>query len=239
MKDEDWLFVSDVIDKKITARSAMKRRSHAGKGGRVRFPSDNLSKKELQKMSGECKSYRLNDPMTWAEFKSMPDDLKVAYIKALRKKYNVPDKNVAEMFGINKDYIYRQFKALGLGRDVRTSHPKWDKEGFYAWVNGVPKIPTPVIEEEPAEEPIQEVAIFSDEPEMFVEDDLPFDEPDPIPEAVEFTKFVPLTATPCNGSMTFKCPADQALNTLKQLLGSANCSISVMWRVLEGDEDNG
>ena len=144
-------------------------------------------------MSGECKSYRLNDPMTWAEFKSMPDDLKVVYIQALRKKYNVPDKNVAEMFGINKDYIYRQFKALGLGRDVRTSHPKWDKEGFYAWVNGVPKIHTPVIEE-PAEAPVFEVTqedisdieqempgvkILPIEPEAYVEEDLPFEELNP------------------------------------------------------------
>ena len=81
MKDETYAFISDVKDKKITARSARHTRTHCGKGGRVRFPSDNLSKKELQKMNGECKSFRLNDPMVWKEFKSMPDDLKITYIK--------------------------------------------------------------------------------------------------------------------------------------------------------------
>ena len=90
MKDETYLFVSDMKDKKVTARSARNKRTHCGKGGRVRFPSDNLSKKELQKMNGECKAYRLNDPMGWKEFKAMPDDLKITYIKLLRKEFNVP-----------------------------------------------------------------------------------------------------------------------------------------------------
>ena len=35
-------------------------------------------------MSGECKSYRLNSPMSWDEFKAMPDDIKITYIKLLR-----------------------------------------------------------------------------------------------------------------------------------------------------------
>lgn len=50
----------------------------------------------------------------------------------------------------------------------------------------------------------------------------------------------PETATPINGSMQFKCPADQALNTLAQLLGNTNCAISIMWRVIEegGDKDD-
>ena len=48
---------------------------------------------------------------------------------------------------------------------------------------------------------------------------------------------IPETATPCNGSMNFNCPADQALNTLAQLLGNANCAISVMWRVIEEGAD--
>jgi hypothetical protein len=57
---------------------------------------------------------------------------------------------------------------------------------------------------------------------------------------VKNTLGFPETATPCNGSMQFKCPADQALNTLSQILGNTNCAISVMWRVIEegGDKDD-
>ena len=181
MKDETYAFISDVKEKKVTARSARHTRTHCGKGGRVRLPSDNLSKKELMKMSGECKSYRLNEPMSWAEFKAMPDDIQITYVKLLRQKFNVPDKKLAEMFGTSKDGISFRFKKLGISMGKRQKRTNWDSEGFYAWLHGVNKLPTtvpeeptevPVIEEVPIEEPIQE------EPEVFVEDDLPFEEPD-------------------------------------------------------------
>lgn len=131
-------------------------------------------------MNGEVKSYRLNDPMSWIEFKSMPDDLKVVYIQELRKKYNVPDRYIYQMFGIGKDTLIKEMKRLNLilgdrGRGRRA----WDKEGFLSWANGV-DAHAPVPEEEPAEEPIQEPVIFSEEPEAYVEDDLPFEEPDPV-----------------------------------------------------------
>ena len=176
-------------------------------------------------MNGECKSYKLNDPMAWKEFKALPDDLKITYINLLRKKFNVPGNHIAKMMGINDCSYSQEINRLGIseGKGCRGKCTPWDKEGFFAWWHGVDALLTPV-----PEEPIQE------EPETFVEDDLPFEEPDPIP-----FDFVPLTAIPCNGSMTFKCPADKALNTLAQLLGNTNCAISVMWRVIEegGAED--
>ncbi len=266
MKDETYLFISDVKDKKVTARSARHTRTHCGKGGRVRFPSDNLSKKELQKMNGECKSYRLNDPMAWKEFKSMPDDLKITYIKLLRQKFNVPGNHIAKMMGINTCSYSQEINRLGIseGLHSRGRCTPWDKEGFYAWWHGVDKLPTPVEEELTQEEKkqiffggtenlpedkihwVEPESVKTEETEAYVEDDLPFEEPDPVPAfdikpfSNQPSKGTSVPATPCNGSMQFKCPADQALNTLAQLLGSTNCAISVMWRVIEeGDGDNG
>ena len=262
MKDETYAFISDVKDKGITARSARHKRTHCGKGGRVRLPSDNLSKKELQKMNGEVKRYRLNDPMDWKEFKSMPDDLKTTYIKLLREKFGVPDTQLGKAMGINCCSFSNEMSRLGLniGVGVRNGATKWDKEGFWAWWNGVDKLPTPISEEVTQEEkktiffggtenlPEEKIHWVELEPnkaeetEAYTEDDLPFEEPDPIP-VDDFMKFkaipVPVTATPCNGSMQFKCPADQALNTLAQLLGKTNCAISIMWRVIEEGDDYG
>ena len=130
-------------------------------------------------MNGEVKSYRLNDPMFWIEFKSMPDDLKVVYIQALRNKYNVPDMYIHQMMGIGKDTFIKEMRRLNLLLGRHRGSTKWDKEGFLSWANGV-DVPTTVPEEEPAEEPIQEPVIISEEPEAYVEDDLPFEEPDPI-----------------------------------------------------------
>ena len=133
-------------------------------------------------MSGECKSYRLNAPMSWSEFKEMPDDIQIAYVKLLRQKFNVPDKKLAEMFGTSKDGISFRFKKLGISMGKCQKRKNWDSEGFYAWLHGVDKLPTPV-PEEPTEVPVIEEPI-QEEPEFFVEDDLPFDmvpakEPEP------------------------------------------------------------
>ncbi len=179
MKDETFAFISDVKDKKITARSARHQRSHTGKGGRVRLPSDNLSKKELQKMNGECKSYRLNDPMAWKEFKAMPDDIKCTYIKLLRNKFNVPFNHIGKMLGCCQKTISDEIVRLGLseGRGAKGRSKKWDKEGFYAWWNGVEQIPAPAIEEVAITQEEKE-AIFFGEEKGYVEDDLPFEEPE-------------------------------------------------------------
>lgn len=177
MNDEEFVFMSDSREKAITARSA---RSKKTKGGRVRLPSDNLSKKELQKMNGECKSFRLNDPMGRKEFMSMPDDLKIVYIQAIRNKYRIPDSHLGKAMGFPQQNFAKLVKRLGLSRGKAAGgHVKWDKEGFFAWWHGVDQLPTPVIEE-PAEEPVIEEApvITSEEPEVYVEDDLPIEEQD-------------------------------------------------------------
>jgi hypothetical protein len=48
MTDEKYVLLTDTREKKNVARSAGKRRTHNGKGGRVRLPSDHLTKKELK-----------------------------------------------------------------------------------------------------------------------------------------------------------------------------------------------
>ena len=81
-------------------------------------------------MSGECKSYRLNEPMSWKEFMSMPDDIKVTYIKLLRQKFDVPDCKIGEMLGVEKNKMSIEIKRIGLGHGVKHGgNRRWDKEG--------------------------------------------------------------------------------------------------------------
>jgi hypothetical protein len=196
MKDETYVFISDVKEKKVTARSARHTRTHCGKGGRVRLPSDNLSKKELMKMNGECKSYRLNEPMSWKEFKAMPDDVKVTYIKLLRQKFNVPFNHIGKAMGCCQKTISGEIVRLGLseGKAPKGRSKKWDKEGFYAWWNGL-NLPASVPEEDPAEESTKEEIVSTcEEPEIFVEDDIPFEEPDPVMDEKILTSIHPSQA---------------------------------------------
>lgn len=100
MTDEKYTFITDVAEKKRTARGAFNKRTHNGKGGKVRFPSDYLSNKERNKMNGEVREYRMNSPITYTEFKKYPDDLKKKYVKRLRDMFDVSDTDIAAMMGV-------------------------------------------------------------------------------------------------------------------------------------------
>ena len=171
MSDEAYEFTRDSIDKKVTARSARSTRSHCGKRGAVKFPSDYLSAKELKAMNGECIKYAsLKKPMTWEEFKALPNDLKAMYIKSLREKFNVPDAELAKMFDIDKNVVYRHFKCYGLckgagsGAKVKT----WNRDGWLLWLHGAD--PTAV---EPSETPVEEALVAVNEEADIVVNDEP------------------------------------------------------------------
>lgn len=203
MKDEEYMFRKESTEKAITARSARRRRTHNGKGGRVKFPSDNLTKKELKAMSGECKSYRMNDPMKWAEFKAMPDDLKADYIKLIRERFGAADTKIAEMLGCHPVTFSRFCKTLGIGVGSRKGSTKWDEAGWFTWVNGMPM---PEKTEEPEEIPMEET---HEEPK------------------------VKTRAIPDCGSMTFEGRMEDIANTLIALLGGANVHIGIQWDVMD------
>lgn len=224
MTDEKYVFTQDSQTKKNIARSASKRRTHNGKGGRVRLPSDNLSKKELKAMSGECKSYRLNEPMNYREFKAMPDDLKVTYIKLLREKYGVPDCKIADMMGVNKVTFSVEIKRIGLGHgEKHGGYKKWDTDGFYAWCGGssVAKQEEEIpVEEEPvAEEPVVE------DIKEVLRKGYCEDAPAEIP--------VETYAIPHHGNMTFNGRTEEILKTVGCLLRNADVRIHITWELVD------
>lgn len=225
MTDEKFTFISDVREKKVTGYSASKRRTHSGKRGKVSFPSDNLTKKELRNMSGECKSYRLNEPMKWAQFKAMPDDLKITYIKLIREKYNADGKNIAEMLGICYGSYSREINRLGIstGINSRGHYTKWDKEGFLAWCNGV-SLPAAeadgetTVEEEEIIETLEEY-----EPVSGTEE----------PEQEEAKETVWNRVIPKAGNMIFEGTAQEVMETVAVLLGGANVRVNLTWTLVE------
>ena len=152
--DEQYAMIQDSREKKSVAASAFKQRTHCGKGGTVKFPSDYMSAKELRAMNGECKSYRMNDPMSWDEFVQWPNEHKVSYIKRIREKFGVDDKHVAEMFGVACNIFLMYVKELGL--DAKSDCDEgWERQKFYAWRTGAR---TDLVKEETTEttEPVKE-----------------------------------------------------------------------------------
>lgn len=214
MNDERYTFVQDVREKKVTARSAYKRRTHCGKGGAVKFPSDYMTKKERETMNGECKSYRLNEPMKWADYLDMPDDIRVQYIQLLRNKFKVPFQHIGVMLGVSQKTISREILRLGLSEGKGGANRNWDKEGFYAWWKGVTTAPT------------EEDTETQESPGVRL---------DPL-EDIKPCALAPLVmSVPEEGSLVFEGPADAALDSIKLLLQNANAKIKVSWTIVDAE----
>ena len=145
MTDEKYTFITDVAEKKRIARGAFNKRTHNGKGGKVRFPSDYLSNKERNKMNGEIREYRMNSPITYAEFKKYPDDLKKKYIQRLRDMFDVPDKDIAEMMGVNVKTLATALAKIDA-RGGRRGKRKADYVAFENWKRNNGAIPSSCVQ---------------------------------------------------------------------------------------------
>lgn len=252
MSDEQYELYQDIKEKKVTARSARHTRTHCGKGGPVKFPSDYKTKKELEAMNGECKSYRLNDPMSWEEFKAMPEDLKKDYIKLIRQKYNAPDKEIAEHIFKTSYYTVSKWireAGLGLGKASGGRCRAWDWKGFMQWCGETPneEIDIPIVDELPVEEqplpPIEE-CLCTEEREhvdQMCKDIMDIINEKTSTDVAENSDEKPTICTvhympviPKSGMMTFEYNhADDALATIKCLLSDAKVNITVSWECVK------
>ncbi len=128
MRDEEYVFYKDSAEKKRNGWGAHNM-NRTGKG-KVRFPSDNLTKKEREAMSGEVVSYDLGKPMTWKQFRGMPVDLQKTYFLNLREKYMGTENQIAAMFGVSHKTIVQTKAQFGIktgkrGRVASDSRAIW------------------------------------------------------------------------------------------------------------------
>ena len=221
LPDEQWEMIEDSINKKRTAQSARHRRTHCGKSGSVKFPSDYMTKKELKAMNGEVKSYRLNDPMRWKEFKKLPDDIKTMYIKSIREKYDVPDQYIAEVMGVNPSTFCKTMKRLGctLGVRIGIKGNAWKESeqgiAFYKWWRK-----EKMAENTPKIDDIKEVNAETDNMyTMYTMSTIASD--------------LPQYAMPKSGSLYFECFANDAINVIHEILQNHKASLNIQWTLME------
>lgn len=145
MTDEKYTFITDVAEKKRIARGAFNKRTHNGKGGKVRFPSDYLSNKERNKMNGEVREYRMNSPITYAEFKKYPYDLKKKYIQRLRDMFDVSNTDIAAMMGVKAKTLNSALVKIDASGGRRGKR-KADYVAFEKWKRDNGAIPSPYVQ---------------------------------------------------------------------------------------------
>ena len=59
------------------------------------------------------KTYNLNAPLSWYEFRQMPEDLQRQYLDGLRAKYNATNEMLGELFHVHPTTISQKRLALG------------------------------------------------------------------------------------------------------------------------------
>lgn len=183
-------------------------------------------------MNGEVKEYRLNDPVRWGEFKEWPDDIKALYIKSLRKAYNVSDAKIMEMMGVSNITLCKEMKRLGISTGQRSGRTKWDKDGWYAWVNGVPLEANEEAAPEKCDEEVLESAEKCDESERFACGDFVWF-PDGKGMALCKSGKEVQPAIPGWGQMELEGTVEECAKTLHVLLADKRVKLAVSWTVVE------
>lgn len=109
MNDFDY----DALQKKRIASGAfhMKRGSRSK---RCSLPSDNLTPAQLKRRNGPMSTYKLDAPMRWDDFKSMPVDLQKQYLTNLVETYGATNEMLGDMFYVHPTHVGTVKKALGV-----------------------------------------------------------------------------------------------------------------------------
>ena len=244
MPDEQYVMISDSIEKKKIAHSSYNRKTHCGKGGRVKFPSDYLSKKELKAMNGDVKSYNLNRPMTWKEFRSMPQDLQIMYIKKLRNEFGVPDSILAKSMGVCKSTFSETMRdlKLSLGKSAGAKSRQWmDSEKsfkFSEYWNRF-KNKEDVVEEDGVGDEakiVEEMDNPEEKSNDYMMDNIDISEINyGVGVTVDHVAESDHITIPTGGRLSFNCKFDDAAKVLESILSGTNVRLNVDWTVVKGD----
>lgn len=79
------------------------------------LPSDHLTAAEKKARNGEMKSYHLDLPMTWEDFKTMPKDLQSEYIRSLQSRFDVGLSNISrDLFDLSRTSLAIYMKKNGI-----------------------------------------------------------------------------------------------------------------------------
>ena len=158
MTDEEYTFRQDVRDKSSTAVSSKRKVLHT-KG--CSLPYESLSYKQRQKLNGEVKTVMdLGKPISYQEFRSLPDEFKIKYIQRQQKLYGATQSMFCQLFHCGSSTMNRIYHNLGLYGGVRGKKPTWQQqESWKAFCNGVIGGGN-AQKEEPHVEPVSEPSVY-------------------------------------------------------------------------------
>ena len=142
MNDLEFEFKQDIKEKKSTANGAR----HRKRGSKTKFvslPSDGMTRKQWEKKNGEVFSVRMNQPLSWNEFCTLPESLQTEYLNHLMQEYGANRARFAEMFGVHPTTLDKHIQRKQLGvKFIRTSKDCRKKAGLWdRFISGVMEAP--------------------------------------------------------------------------------------------------
>ena len=158
-------FYDDVKEKSQIARSA-KYKGSGGRRKRVSFPSDHLSYAAKRKLNGSVSVYKIGEKISWAEFRSYPEDIQKEYLQYFADRFQISNMYFAEMLGTTGACVATYFNKYrpNLTGILPRRTPKPKIHEFHAWLNESKeseKQPPKVIEKQPQKEKEQVVSYFA------------------------------------------------------------------------------
>lgn len=116
MTDAEYLFKQTSVERKRIGRGDRNKKRQGGKT--VRFPSDNLSKKEKMALNGEVKTYKSRPFYTREEFMELPDDLQIKWINSVINRYDVSVRGISIIIFGNKDWLRTYINGKGYSEYI-------------------------------------------------------------------------------------------------------------------------
>ena len=182
MNDFDF----DCKEKKRIARGAFAKKN-GSRSKRCTMPDDYLTPAQRKALNGPTRTWKLDEPMLWKDFKEMPEEIQREYLLKLRDHFHASDQAIGDMMGVAYMTVCRCRKSLGISTPgTRNKMSKAQTEAFCNWIERS-AVPAP----EPDEEP----------------------EPAPVSEQTEAIT-LPASVATVGGSFTVTGPAEDALETL-------------------------
>lgn len=131
VREIEYLFFLDGLEKKRIARSASNK-NRTGKGA-LRFPSDYKTKKEVLEMNGDIRSWNMDKPMTAAEFRQLPIDLKREYFTMIFSRFKPSAKELGRVMQMPHTQIckYRKMFEIPATPGAQT---KQQAEAWALWI---------------------------------------------------------------------------------------------------------
>lgn len=155
-------FEYDCMQKKRIARGAQNRKC-GSKSKKCHLPSDYMTQKQWKERNGKVSTVKMNEPMSWGEFKELSKDLQSEYLAKLIRRYNVTAKVIAtEMFNIHSQYFctYVRKQELDVKFQKGVIMSDLERDAWDKFLNPEPVEYAAPVEESvtPVEEPVVESA---------------------------------------------------------------------------------